>query len=53
MDPSNVVTVLLEYLVDPMLPAKASTRDSPALSQQQSVAKQVSSFTSFIFAQQS
>ncbi|MED6206005.1 hypothetical protein PIB30_022895 [Stylosanthes scabra] len=43
MEPSNVVSMLLELLVDPILPAKASSRDSPPLSQQQSVAKQVHS----------
>ncbi|MED6144653.1 hypothetical protein PIB30_017753 [Stylosanthes scabra] len=43
MEPSNVVSLLLELLVDPVLPAKASSRDSPPLSQQLSVAKQVHS----------
>ncbi|XP_057729690.1 uncharacterized protein LOC130945052 [Arachis stenosperma] len=43
MEPSNVVSVLLELLVDPVLAANASSQDSPALSQQQSIAKQVHS----------
>ncbi|XP_019458320.1 PREDICTED: uncharacterized protein LOC109358510 isoform X2 [Lupinus angustifolius] len=37
----DAVKVFLEYLVDPMLPAKSTSRDNPTLSQQQSVAKQV------------
>ncbi|RVW28574.1 hypothetical protein CK203_094807 [Vitis vinifera] len=37
----DVVRALLEYLVDPLLPAKSSSRSTPSLSQQQSVAKQV------------
>ncbi|CAK9161128.1 unnamed protein product [Ilex paraguariensis] len=41
----DVVQALMEYLVDPMLPLKASTREAPSLYQQQLVAKQV--FISF------
>ncbi|KAF1886984.1 hypothetical protein Lal_00046222 [Lupinus albus] len=37
----DAVKLFLEYLVDPMLPAKSTSRDNPTLSQQQSVAKQV------------
>ncbi|KAK7261607.1 hypothetical protein RIF29_27922 [Crotalaria pallida] len=39
----DAVNAFLEYLVDPMLPAKSSLRDNPTPSQQQSVAKQVHS----------
>ncbi|XP_027343413.1 uncharacterized protein LOC113855983 [Abrus precatorius] len=42
--PEDALKAFLEYLVDPMLPAKPySIRDNPSLSQQQSVAKQVHS----------
>ncbi|TKY48339.1 hypothetical protein E2542_SST25755 [Spatholobus suberectus] len=37
----DALKAFLEYLVDPMLPAKPSIRDNPPPSQQQSVAKQV------------
>ncbi|CAL0322108.1 unnamed protein product [Lupinus luteus] len=37
----DAVNIFLEYLVDPMLPAKSTSRDNPTLLQQQSVAKQV------------
>lgn len=56
MAPSNVcptedaVQAFLEQLVCPMLPAKSSVRDSPTLSQQQSVANQVSFFTSLFLS---
>lgn len=43
----DVVRALLEYLVDPLLPAKSSSRSTPSLSQQQSVAKQVFFFPPF------
>ncbi|KAJ1376207.1 double strand RNA binding domain from DEAD END PROTEIN 1 [Sesbania bispinosa] len=49
MAPSDVcptedaIQVFLEHLVDPLLPAKASVRDNPTPSQQQSIAKQVHS----------
>ncbi|XP_061367309.1 uncharacterized protein LOC133310397 [Gastrolobium bilobum] len=39
----DAVKAFLEYLVDPMLPLKASIRDNPTPSEQQSVAKQVHS----------
>ncbi|XP_019436555.1 PREDICTED: uncharacterized protein LOC109342935 isoform X3 [Lupinus angustifolius] len=39
----DTVKAFLEYLVDPMLPAKSTSRDNPTLSQQQSLAKQVHS----------
>ncbi|XP_020223264.1 uncharacterized protein LOC109805551 isoform X2 [Cajanus cajan] len=39
----DALKAFLEYLVDPMLPAKSSIRDNLPLSQQQSVAKQVHS----------
>ncbi|KAJ7980708.1 Aleurone layer morphogenesis protein [Quillaja saponaria] len=39
----DAVQAFLEYLVDPVLPAKSSSRDTPSESQQQSVAKQVQS----------
>ena len=41
----DAVRALLEYLVDPLLPSKSSTRRTPSLSQQESVAKQVLFFT--------
>ncbi|KAL6194276.1 hypothetical protein ACLB2K_035360 [Fragaria x ananassa] len=47
MDASDVcptedaIQAFLEYLVDPMLPTKSSMRDTPSLSLQESVAKQV------------
>lgn len=37
----DAVRALLDYLVDPLLPAKASCRSVPSLSQHQAVAKQV------------
>ncbi|KAJ0034394.1 hypothetical protein Pint_25754 [Pistacia integerrima] len=37
----DAIHAFLEYLVDPMLPAKSSMRDTLSQSQQQSVAKQV------------
>jgi hypothetical protein len=37
----DAIKALLEYLVDPTLPAKSSVRDTPSLSQQKLVAKQV------------
>ncbi|XP_061994676.1 uncharacterized protein LOC133712584 isoform X2 [Rosa rugosa] len=37
----DAVQAFLDHLVDPILPAKSSLRDTPSLSQQQSVAKQV------------
>ena len=37
----EVVKALLDYLVDPMLPLKPSSKNPPSLSNQQSVAKQV------------
>ncbi|XP_057959123.1 uncharacterized protein LOC131151742 isoform X2 [Malania oleifera] len=37
----DTIQALLDYLVDPMLPAKSSARDDPSLPQQQLVAKQV------------
>jgi len=40
----DAVRAFIEHLVDPMLPAKASIRDAPPISQQQKVARQVSSF---------
>ena len=49
MAPSDVITAFLEYLVDPLLPTKASTRDIPTIFQRRSVAKQVCFFTSLIF----
>lgn len=48
MDASDVcptedaIQAFLDHLVDPILPAKSSLRDNPSLSQQESVAKQVS-----------
>lgn len=45
----DALRAFLEHLVDPMLPAKPS---DPSRSQQQKVAKQVYSFTSFIIVQQ-
>ncbi|CAL0324048.1 unnamed protein product [Lupinus luteus] len=39
----DAVKAFLEYLVDPMLPAKSTSRDNPTLPQQQSLAKQVHS----------
>ncbi|CAB4294040.1 unnamed protein product [Prunus armeniaca] len=47
MDASDVcpteeaIKAFLEYLVDPILPPRSSLRDTPSLSQQESVAKQV------------
>ncbi|KAL2328852.1 hypothetical protein Fmac_022279 [Flemingia macrophylla] len=49
MAPSDVcptedaVTVLIEHLVDPLLPAKSCVQDTPSLSRQKQVAKQVRS----------
>ncbi|XP_062173187.1 uncharacterized protein LOC133878610 isoform X3 [Alnus glutinosa] len=37
----DAIQAFLDYLVDPMLPAKSSLRDTPSHSHQQSVAKQV------------
>ena len=37
----DAIQAFLDYLLDPMLPAKSSLRDIPSLSHQQSVAKQV------------
>ncbi|KAK9200976.1 hypothetical protein WN944_016181 [Citrus x changshan-huyou] len=37
----DTVLLLLDYLVDPLLPARPSSRDTPSESLQQSVAKQV------------
>lgn len=37
----DTVLLLLDYLVDPLLPARPSSRDIPSESLQQSVAKQV------------
>ncbi|XP_030536474.1 uncharacterized protein LOC115745196 isoform X1 [Rhodamnia argentea] len=37
----DAVGTFLEYLVDPLIPTKSSASDSPSLSQQQSVAKQM------------
>ncbi|KAF8393888.1 hypothetical protein HHK36_020086 [Tetracentron sinense] len=37
----DTVQALMDYLVDPLLPAKSSGRDIPSLSQHQSVAKQM------------
>ncbi|KAI9193829.1 hypothetical protein LWI28_000558 [Acer negundo] len=37
----DTIHVILEHVVDPMLPAKSSVRDTPSLSDQQLVAKQV------------
>ncbi|XP_057456273.1 uncharacterized protein LOC130747365 isoform X3 [Lotus japonicus] len=39
----DAVKLFLDYLVDPLLPAKSSVRDNPTLSQQDSVVKQVHS----------
>lgn len=47
----DALKAFLEYLVDPMLPAKPCTRDNAPPSQQQSVAKQVSSIISFVLVQ--
>ncbi|KAF8014138.1 hypothetical protein BT93_H0086 [Corymbia citriodora subsp. variegata] len=37
----DAVRAFLEYLVDPLIPATSSVRDSPSPSQEQSVAKQI------------
>lgn len=37
----DTILALIDYLVDPMLPAKSSIRDTPSPDQQQSVANQV------------
>ncbi|KAK9288205.1 hypothetical protein L1049_016654 [Liquidambar formosana] len=37
----EAVQTFLDYLVDPMLPAKSSARDTPSLPEQQSISKQV------------
>lgn len=41
----DAVKLFLDYLVDPLLPAKSSVRDNPTLSQQDSVVKQVRIFS--------
>lgn len=54
MDASDVcpteeaIKAFLEYLVDPILPPRSSLRDTPSLSQQESVAKQVLFFFRFM-----